>query len=143
MTTSGKKQIPVREGLWTTPSSPDEKPQLIGSKCLNCGEVIFPTNRNCVNCQSQRMEDIKLSRRGKIYALSIVMLPPPKYYKGPVPFSIGWVELPDGVRVNTPFLGAEPGLFKVGQEVELVIEKLQEDDEGNEIMGFGFTHVKS
>lgn len=36
-----KKVIPVLEGLWTTPSSPNEKPQLIGSRCPACGEL-FP-----------------------------------------------------------------------------------------------------
>ena len=143
MTASDKKQVPVSEGLWTTPLSPGEKPQLIGSKCPDCGEVVFPANRRCTNCQNEPMEDIKLSRRGKIHALTTVMLRPPAYYKGPVPFSIGWIELPDGVRVNATLLGAEPGSFKVGQEVELVIHKLQEDEEGSDIMGFGFVPVES
>ncbi len=54
MTTSAKKQIPCRDGLWTVPSQPGEKPQLLGSKCPNCGEVVFPVNPVCVNCQSQK-----------------------------------------------------------------------------------------
>ena len=144
MVTDEKKQIPVAEGLWTIPSSsPDGKPRLIGSKCPSCGEVVFPRNSTCVNCQYQHTDEIELSRNGKIYSLSTVMLPPPKYYKGPVPYTIGYVEFPEAVRVLTRLLGADPESLRIGMEVELIINKLQDDEEGNEIMGFGFAPVKA
>jgi uncharacterized OB-fold protein len=140
MVTGNKKQIPVLEGLWTTPSSPEEKPQLIGCRCPSCGEVVFPKNTVCVNCQHPTMDEIKLSRRGKIFSLSTVMLAPPKYYSGPVPYAIGYVELSDGIRILAPFSG-DPELLKVGMEVELVIEKVHEDDNGSELMGFKFRPI--
>ena len=65
MTTNTKKQIPCRDGLWSKPSSPGEKPQLIGSKCPKCGEIYFPVNPTCVNCQSQTMNDIHVEPQGK------------------------------------------------------------------------------
>ncbi len=142
MVTSDKKGIPVLEGLWTTPSSPEEKPQLIGSKCPSCGEVVFPKNMACINCQHEEMDEVKLSRRGKIITLSTVLLTPPRYYKGPVPYTIGYVDLPDEHTVYTAFSGA-PEHYKVGMDVELVIEKLHEDDQGNEIMGFKFKPVEA
>ena len=37
-----KKQIPVQEGLFYQPQSPEEKPYLIGSKCTICGYISFP-----------------------------------------------------------------------------------------------------
>ena len=142
MTIEEKKQIPCRDGLWTVPPSPDDEPQLIGSKCSRCGEVVFPVNPVCVNCQNQEMSDIKLSRRGKIWSFTTVMLPPPQWYKGPVPFDLGYVELQEGVRIWTRLLGAEAGTFKVGQEVELQIDVMQEDAEGNEILGYCFVPVR-
>ena len=141
MTTSAKQQIPCRDGLWSTPSEPDEKPQLVGSKCSDCGEVFFPVNPVCNNCQGQTMKDIKLSRKGKIWSYTTVMLAPPAY-KGPVPFDLGYVELPEGVNVYTRFLGAGHGTFKIGQEVELDIDVMQTDAEGNEILGYCFVPVK-
>ncbi len=142
MTASEKKQIPCRDGLWSTPSSPDEKPQLIGSKCTKCGEVVFPSNPVCVNCQNQQMDNIKLSRRGKVWSFTTIMLPPPQWYKGPVPFDLGHVELEEGVRVWTRLLGAQAGTFKIGQEVELDIDVMQVDADGNEILGYCFVPVK-
>jgi uncharacterized OB-fold protein len=142
MTTNTKKQIPCRDGLWTIPSSPDEKPQLIGSQCPKCGEIFFPVNPVCINCQSQTMNDIKLSRRGKVWTYSTIMLPPPQWYKGAVPFDLGYVKLPEGVMIWTRLSGAEPGTFKIGQEVELDIDVMQVDAEGKEILGFCFVPVR-
>jgi uncharacterized OB-fold protein len=69
------------------------------------------------------------------------MLAPPAY-KGPVPFDLGYVELPEGVNVYTRFLGAGHGTFKIGQEVELDIDVMQTDAEGNEILGYCFVPVQ-
>jgi len=136
----GKKKIPVREGLWTTPAARDEKPQLIGSRCNKCGEVFFPKKdlSICSNCQSTNLDDITLSSKGKIYSYSVVMQRPPEYYKGDVPYAIGFVELPEGVRIETLFTGCNAEDLKIGMDVEMVIEKLQEDEAGNEILAYKF-----
>jgi uncharacterized OB-fold protein len=70
------------------------------------------------------------------------MLPPPQWYKGPVPFDLGYVKLPEGVMIWARLLGAEPGTFRIGQEVELDIDVMQVDAEGNEILGFCFVPVR-
>jgi uncharacterized OB-fold protein len=88
------------------------------------------------------MNEIRLNRKGKVYSHTTVMLAPPQWYKGPVPFDLGYVELPEGVRIWTRLLGSEPGSFQIGQEVELDIDVMQEDDEGNEILGYSFVPVK-
>lgn len=139
------KKIPVKEGLWTVPSSLDEKPQLIGSRCHRCGEVFFPKKANgiCTHCQSKNLEEIKLSRIGKIYSFTVVMQEPPEYYKGPVPYAEGFVELPEGVRVETLFTGCHFDDLKVGIDVEMVIERLHEDEGGNQILAFKFRPVTS
>lgn len=140
-----RRQIPVRDGLWTTPSTLGEIPRLIGNRCCACGEVFFPKNDYgiCTNCQARDMEELKLSRRGKIYSFSVVMLRPPVYYKGPVPYAEGFIELPEGVRVQALFTGCDFDELKVGMDVEMVIETLHEDEEGNEVVAYKFTPVKS
>lgn len=134
-----KKKIPVREGLWTS----EENPQLIGSQCNNCGEIFFPKRNGvlCSNCQSSSFREIKLSRKGKIYSYTVVMQRPPIYYKGEVPYAIGFVELPDGVRIETLFTGCNFDDLKVGKEVELVIDKLYEEEDGTEIFCYKFKPV--
>lgn len=145
MVTSDKKRIPIKEGLWTIPTSPQEEPQLIGSKCPSCGEIFFPKKEKglCVHCQRTGLEDIKLSRRGKITSFTVIMQPPGGgFYRGPAPYAYGCVDLPEGVRVETLFTGCDSDELQVGMDVELVIEKLGEDDEGNEIIAYKFKPIK-
>ncbi len=137
MTQSDKNKIPVREGLWSTPKEPGERPQLIAARCQACGEIFFPLQRICNNCQSQNLEEIKLSQKGKIYSHTVIMQRPATF-KGPVPYAIGYVELPEKIKVETLFTGCNPNDLKPGADVELVIEKLHEDAEGNEVMAYMF-----
>ena len=140
-----KKRIPIKDRLWATPHISGEKPQLIGSQCNKCGEFFFPLKENglCSNCQSTDMREVKLSSRGKIYSYSVIMQRPPVYYKGEVPYAIGFVELPEGVRVETLFTGCNLEDLKVGVEAEMLIERLHEDEEGNEIITYKFKPVVS
>lgn len=124
--------------MWSVPSTSDEKPQLIASRCQSCGEIFFPKRLICANCQQKGLEEIKLSRRGKIYSFTVIMQRPPVYYRGPVPYAIGYVELPEGVRIETLFAHCDLEGLKIGMDVELIIEKLHEDEEGNEIMTYKF-----
>lgn len=140
----GKKKIPIEEGLWTTPSSAGEKPQLIGSRCLSCGELYFPRKKRglCIHCQRRTLEDVKLNGKGKIASFTVVeQAPAGGFYKGSVPYAYGAVHLLEGVELYSLFTGKLDDL-KVGMDVEMVIEKLFDDDEGNEIMTYKFTPAK-
>ncbi|MBW2029629.1 MAG: OB-fold domain-containing protein [Deltaproteobacteria bacterium] len=138
-----EKKIPVEEGLWTVPSSPGEEIQLIGSRCLSCGELYFPRKKKglCIHCQERNMEDVTLEGKGKIASFAVVeQAPAGGFYRGPVPYAYGTVHLSDGVGLQTLFAGDLDNL-RVGMDVKLVIEKLFDDEEGNEIVTYKFTPV--
>jgi uncharacterized OB-fold protein len=145
MAVAEKEKVPIKENFWTIPVSSAEEPQLIGSKCCACGEIFFPRREKgfCVHCYKKNiLEDIKLSRRGKIVTFSIVMQQPGGgFYKGPVPYVYGLLDLPEGVRIETLFSTHEFSELKEGGEAELVIEKLCEDDEGREVSTFKFRPI--
>lgn len=130
------KKVPVREGLWTS----GEKPLLIGSRCNECHEVYFPRRDSglCPNCQSTDRTDMSLSPRGKIYNYTMVMQRPPIYFRAEVPYAVGFVELPEGVRVETLFTGSNLEERKVGMNVELVIEKLHQEEDGKDVYCYKF-----
>jgi len=139
------KKIPLKEGLWSTQSE-DGTPQLIGSKCEVCGEHFFPKKEKgwCIYCQNRSLSDVTLSREGKIASFSVVMQQPGGgFYKGPVPFSYGCVDLPEGIRIETLFSTDEFSELEVGESAELVIEKIYADDEGNEVVTFQFKPIKN
>jgi uncharacterized OB-fold protein len=131
---SVKKQVPIDESILHLPSSSSEKPYLIGSRCLACGEVIFPKSDNCPNCLKGGMEQVALSSVGKVYSSTAVWYSPP-LYKGQIPYVAGEVELPEGALVATIFTGcSQERPLEIDTEVELVTDKFGEDEEGNDIM---------
>ena len=140
MENSKKQTVVIQEGFW---SKFGKTPRLIGSKCSNCGEIYFPKNEKnwCTHCQNATLEDVELSNKGKIATFSVVMQQPGGgFYRGPVPYAYGCVDLPEGVRIKTLFTDDFDHL-SVGGEVELIIDKLHEDEYGNDVLTFKFKPI--
>jgi len=72
-----------------------------------------------------------------------MMRPPGGYYHGEVPYALGVVELEDGVYVDTLFADCDPDTIRVGMQVELIIDELHQDSEGNSIMAYKFRPATS
>ena len=137
--TDGTKQVPVEEGLWRSPSE-GQAPQLIGSRCTSCGEIFFPPKKKglCTHCYHVGLEEILLSGRGRIATFTIAeQAPAGGFYHGPVPFAYGAVDLVDGVEVQTLFAGDLYAL-QVGMDVEMIVDRLFDDPEGNDIVTYKF-----
>ena len=138
-----KKRVPIREGLFTMPLSPLEQVSLAGSKCRNCGEASLGTVSSCPNCAGEDLEVIPLSQRGRLWTYTVIRHRPPGDYKGPdpfAPFGEGLVELAEGIRVKSPIDG-DVDRLKIGTELGLVVYKLYENEEGNDVIAFKFKPV--
>jgi len=138
------KRVPITEGIFTTPLFPSDQVSLKGCRCQNCNEVLWGKRSVCENCSSEDLEDIVLSRRGRLYTYTISGHRPAGDYKGPdpfVPFGQGLIELPEGLRIVAPLTVNDPRQLKIGMEMELLVEKLYENEDGNEVMAFKFKPV--
>jgi uncharacterized OB-fold protein len=133
------QQKPVADGLFTWPS---DDPQLLGSKCTACGEVTFPAQSACPACPSSDCEQIGLSRSGTLWTWTVQNFPPPHPYLGDarsfVPFGVGYIELAEGVRVESRLTENDAGRLKIGMQMELVIETFGRDADGNDVVTFAF-----
>jgi uncharacterized OB-fold protein len=126
----------VREGLFDWPS---ENPSLIGHRCRLCGKVFFPRRFICSECFKEgTLEEIRLSRRGTLYTFCVLE-------RGPIgfdpPYAVGYIDLPEGLRIYSLLTEMSLEKLKIGMEMELVIEKIRKDSEGNEIIGYKFKPV--
>ncbi len=128
----------VREGLFTDA----DPPALLGSRCTHCGSVLFPRADTCPYCASVDPEPIELSRRGTLWAWTAVTASPPGYH-GDVPYGMGVVELPEGVRVIGRLTEPDPSALVTGQQMELRTVRLSgsgtQDDE--EVVTYAFAPV--
>src|SRR4030042_6553457 len=134
---SKSRRIPVDEGLFVDPFPSTNPPRLIAGHCRNCGGVMFPRQALCGNCCQETGEEMLVGPRGHLYSYTSVHFAGPEVYgyKGPVPYGVGEIELPEGLLVTSPLTEHDIKKLKPGMEMELVIEKIFIDNEGNEVIG--------
>ncbi len=139
-------RIPIQDGLFTWPS---ERPQLLASRCRACGELSFPKQEACPACTARDAEEVELGRRGRLWTFTIQRFPPPtppwigaSDPGGFAPFGVGYVELPEGIRVEGRLTENDPAKLEIGMEMELVVERFLEDADGNELVTFAFRPIR-
>ena len=104
---------------------PTQTPLLQGSRCASCDNVAYPVSRGCQRCGAEAMATIDLGRRGTVWGFTVQRFAPksPPYVPpadGFVPFVVGYVELPDGVKVEAVLDCDDPSQLEDQAEVELV-----------------------
>ncbi|MFV8816106.1 Zn-ribbon domain-containing OB-fold protein [Haliea sp. E17] len=135
------EQLPIKEGLFTWPA---EKPQLLGSRCRNCGEYAFPAQPDCRSCSGQDTEIVELGDRGTLWTWTIQSFMPKTPYASDEspetfrPYGVGYVEMPGGLRVETRLHENTPEELRIGMPMQLVIEPFRTDASGNQLMTFSF-----
>ena len=133
---------PIADGLFTV----GVDPQLIGSRCTDCGIVTFPAQDSCPRCGTVSMAEHLLARRGRLWAWTTQGFPPPTPpYLGAagkdfVPFGVGYVELGD-VKVEARLTESDPAVLIPGMTMELVLIPFRTDDDGNDVVTFAFRPV--
>ena len=111
--------------------------RLLGNKCKSCGKIYFPKAQFCFNCFEKGMEEVGLSRRGKLYSYTIGRMASTHFQP---PYAVGLIDLPEGVRVFAPLIMTEDETYTIGMEMELVIEELWRENH-NQIVGYKFKPV--
>lgn len=131
----------VQEGLFDYPLVDGKKPTLLANHCTKCGKTFFPKRPLCPYCfEKGKMEEIKLARRGIIYACTVIHRNSPTGIIAP--YAYGYVDIPvNKVRVFGLFTGGDPLSFVPGQELELVVEPIKIDHQGKQIIGYKFKPV--
>ena len=82
----------------------DGELHLSGAECSDCGTRIFPGAPVCPSCNGERMKPLPLGSSGTLYACSTVHVAPAVWQ---VPYVIGYVDLPEGVRVFGKIAGTD------------------------------------
>ncbi len=95
------------------------------------------------------MRDEPLHRRGTLYTWTTQgFMPKEPYHVDPTdepfaPYLLGYVELPEQVRVEGRLIGCDPESVHIGMEMELTLFPLRHDEAGREVMMYAFQPVAS
>jgi uncharacterized OB-fold protein len=140
------QRVPVAEGVFTD----GDEPRLIGSRCDECGNHMFPTQGSCPRCTSTSTSPVELERHGTLWTWTVQGYPPkaPPYLgdadpKTFTPFGVGYVELPGQVKVEARLTENDPEKLRIGMEMELTLVPLYTNDDGDEVVTFAFAPVEN
>jgi uncharacterized OB-fold protein len=105
----------------------ERDPRLIGSVCQRCGTVTFPRQSSCPRCTSEDVRPRELATRGELWTWTVQRFAPkaPPYLEGGVeefePYGVGYIELPDEVRVEARLTESDPQRLRIGMPMELTL----------------------
>ena len=99
--------------------------KLFIQSCTDCCEAIFYPRSICPKCFSEDIRWQEASGFGKIYSFTVVHQ---AYgpFKNETPFVVGIVELDEGVRMMTRFLGQREKI-SIDERVSVVFTKVEDD----------------
>lgn len=131
---TSKPVVPAVEGLFTMDV---DAPRLLGTRCGGCGTYFFPAEMTfCRNpyCDGADLQQVELSRTGRIWSYTSASYPPPPPFVAAEPFepfAIAAVELDEeGLTILGQIadgIGVEA--LYTGMPVELVLRELYHDEE--------------
>lgn len=102
--------------------------------CRACGALSFPASPVCGACLSQDIGNETIEGSGELYAYSIVHQAPKGWV---VPYALGYVDLPNGLRI----LGHIEGNFeklRSGLPVELALGVVRLSPDGEPVRSYVF-----
>jgi uncharacterized protein len=141
--TSTSEPVPVTAGLFheLNPAT------LLGSRCRTCGTHYFPRTSECRNptCTDGQLLDVAISRRGRLYSFTVQHYrPPPPFRMEPwAPYTIGVLELPEGLRIMGMLSGVAPMDLRIDMELEVISEQLYQDEQGRIVVTYKFAPPES
>ena len=130
---------PFRKGLFMFPIPAGAAACLLGSRCRECKATYFPPRQICPRCMKEGvLHSLPLSRRGTLYTYTVIRQAPPRY---PVPYAVGYVDLPEGVRVFAQLEGWERRELKADEAMEVFFTTIRVDEGGGGLVGYRFRPV--
>jgi uncharacterized OB-fold protein len=134
----------ITEGLFRVDG---DRAVLFGSRRRSSGVVKFPAERPELFDGTPEIQDdieaIELSTQGSLYTYTTQEFAPPLPYKGDrdpkvfKPYVVGFVELAEGVLVETLIVEATPAELRIGQPLVSTIFTLETAD-GASLLTFAF-----
>ncbi len=99
---------------------------LIGSKCVTCNTVFFPSRILCPKCRRKgKLESFQFSGKGEIISYTIIKVPPEGFEKN-IPYAIAVIKLEEGTNIAGHVVGDIENI-EIGKKVRAVFRKIYED----------------
>ena len=100
--------------------------RLLLGTCGNCNKLCHPPQAVCPFCWSSKVGVKAASGRGRLNAFTVVHQAAVPAFRERVPYVVAYVELEEGLFVNSNVINCDPNLVKIGMPLKAVFETLSE-----------------
>lgn len=115
----------------------EQRLNLIGTSCSDCGDKQFAPRRICPACRSTNLEKFKFSGRGRIYSYTLLH-EAPRGYAEYLPYLVGLIQLEEGPLVMAQLTDMDSSEIAIGLPVEAVIRKIKETQAKKGLIVYGY-----
>ena len=95
-----------------------DKKQLMANKCNECNTLILPPKPMCTKCLSANLKWVELKGTGKLLSYTVIHVAP-EQFQSMAPYTVGIVDLDEGVRLPGMIFGTSPDKLKVGMRLKV------------------------
>lgn len=96
-------------------------------RCRSCGQVHWYPRVHCPHCGAAELEWMTASGHGRIHTFTVVRNSGDPYFKTKVPYVLAMIDLDEGVRIMSNLPDCDPASVRVGAEVDVFFEKVDDD----------------
>jgi len=92
--------------------------RLMAAKCNECGTVLLPPKPMCTECLSTNLKWIELEGAGKLLSYTVIHIAP-EQFQSLAPYSVGIIELKNGLRLPGMISCVKPEEIRVGMNLKV------------------------
>jgi len=101
--------------------------KLLIQECKSCNSKIFYPRKFCPECWSSELSWTEASGKGKIFTFTVTMTGVEKKFADDLPYVLALVDLAEGIRMMTNIVECKPDHLKIGMDVEVVFDDINDD----------------
>lgn len=98
--------------------------RLLIKRCPGCAKHHHPRRMMCDDCSSDRMDWVQAAGMGTIYSYSVVHRAPSPEFQAQAPYTVGIVELDEGIFLFSRFYADGGGAVAIGARATVAFEEI-------------------
>lgn len=102
--------------------------RLIAQQCDDCSEYIFPPQDCCPYCWAEDLSWTELSGDGQLHTFSTVEVDIHSTWGDQAPYTLGIIELEEGVFMVSVVVDCEPAELDIGTSVQVTFNEVPGED---------------
>jgi len=97
-----------------------DRGELVAQRCGACQTFRWPPGPGCPNCGDTGSDWVPVKGHGVVYSWVVVRIPLTDALAEQIPYAVGLIELPEGIRIVSTITEISPEDIRAGMPVRVV-----------------------